>query len=338
MDFKVVLHDENASCNATAKYENKTVESEIKTSLDAYHILEKCICNYSIARKSISIDDISSLDQEQKATLFANFSDEDVGKKINASVFDRQLKSFHAEDVPLCASDDHVAGQWISELRKYWWSNEFVTVERAKFDQEYWSERLTGRRNNSLVKSDDELLKDLNGSDAYWGVASMMDLMPDSEYRMPFFISPDSDFNEEIRSNIFPDSQTSDLKTIVVVDSYPACDSEKVIREWTGDDKCRIVFLANDIRYRNSSGSKLEEKDLSENAKLVFDDRKKSEAHSRYIILMKKNGDMTVWNMDNSMNQFHLIDGKIETRTKMKFTPEPCIYDTELEKIVRGLK
>ena len=26
----------------------------------------------------------------------------------------------------------------------------------------------------------------------------MMDLMPDSEYRMPFFISPDSDFNEEI--------------------------------------------------------------------------------------------------------------------------------------------
>ena len=166
----------------------------------------------------------------------------------------------------------------------------------------------------------------------------MMDLMPDSEYRMPFFISSDSDFNEDIRRNIFSGEQMADLKKIVVVDSYPAHDSEKVIRNWIGDDSHRIIFLVNRSRYDSSTGNKLEDKDLSENADLVFDDRKKTEAHSRYLILVKKNNDMAVWNMDNSIGQFRLINGDVETRTKMKFTPEPCIYDKALEKIVRGLK
>ena len=96
-----------------------------------------------------------------------------------------------------------------------------------------------------------------------------------------------------------------------------------------------IIINADKV---NLTGNKLEDKDLSENAELVTDDRKKSEAHSRYLILVKKNNDMTVWNMDNSIGQFRLIKGDVETRTKMKFTPEPCIYDKELEKIVRGLK
>ena len=338
VDFKVVIEEEDVKCRVISKFEEKTIESDLDTKLDAQHILEKCIRNYSIPRKSIAVDDISKLDQEQKASLFANFSDSDVGDMINTTVFERPFKSFHAESIPLCASDNHVAEQWISDLRKYWWKDEFVTVKRAKFDQEYWSERLTGKKVKDLVKSDDELLVDLNGSDAYWGIASMMDLMPDSEYRMPFFISPDSDFNEEIRKNIFSEDQMVDLKKIIVVDSYPAHDSEKVIRKWTGDDSCRIIFLVNSSRYGYSSGNKLEDKDLSENAELVTDDRKKSEAHSRYLILVKKNNDMTVWNMDNSIGQFRLIKGDVETRTKMKFTPEPCIYDKELEKIVRGLK
>lgn len=338
VDFKVIIDEDDVRCKAITKFEGGAVETNVKTNLDVQHILEKCIRDYSILRKSIAVSDISLLDQEQKASLFANFSDDDIGKMINTDVFDKQLKSFHAEGIPLCASDEHVAEQWMTELRKYWWKNEFVTVKRAKFDQDYWSERLTGKKIKNLVKTDDELLEELNGSDAYWGVASMIDLMPDSEYRMPFFISPDSDYNEDIRRNIFSDEQMADLKKIVVVDPYPAQDSEKVLRNWIGDDNCRIIFLANSSRYDSSAGSKLEDKDLSENAELVTDDRKKAEAHSRYLILVKKNNDMTVWNMDNSIGQFRLINGKVETRTKMKFTPEPCIYDKALEKIVRGLK
>ena len=155
---------------------------------------------------------------------------------------------------------------------------------------------------------------------------------------MPFFITPDSDFSGEIRSNIFSDEQMSDLKKIVVVDSYPGSDSEQVIRKWIGNESLHIVFVVNGSRYDGSRGRKLEERDLSENAELIVDERKKSEAHSRYLILVKKNNEMTVWNMDNSIGQFHIIDDKVETRTKMKFTPEPCIYDKEVEKIVRGLK
>ncbi len=338
VDFRVIIEEDEVRCKAISKFDNGTIETDLDTKLDAQHILEKCIHNYSIPRKSIAVDDISKLDQEQKASLFANYSDDDVGGMINTTVFDRPFKSFHAEGIPLCASDNYVAEQWISDLRKYWWKDEFVTVKRAKFDQEYWSERLTGKKVKDLVKADDELLADLNGSDAYWGIASMIDLMPDSEYRMPFFISPDSDFNEEIRKNIFSEDQMVDLKKIIVVDSYPAYDSEEVIRAWTGDNSCRIIFLVNINRYDRSGGNRLEEKNLSENAELITDDRKKSEAHSRYLILVKKNNDMTVWNMDNSIGQFHLIKGVVETHTKMKFTPEPCIYDKELEKIVRGLK
>lgn len=338
VNFKVIIEEDEVECKAITKFEQRTVETEVKTQLDVQHILEKCIHDYSIPRKSIAISDISLLDQEQKASLFANFSDDDVGKIINTTVFDKPLKSFHAEGIPLCASDEHVAEQWIAELRKYWWKNEFVTMKRAKFDQDYWSVRLIGKKIKKLVKADDELLEELKDSDAYWGVASMMDLMPDSEYRMPFFISPDSDFNEDIRRNIFSGEQMADLKKIIVVDSYPAHDSEKVIRYWIGDDSYRIIFLVNISRYDGSAGNKLEDKDLSENAELVTEDRKKSEAHSRYLILMKKNNDMTVWNMDNSIGQFHLINGNVETRTKMKFTPEPCIYDKALEKIVRRLK
>ena len=338
IDFKVIIEEDEVSCKAVSKLQDASIETDLNTKLDAHHILENCIRGYSIQRKSIVIDDISKLDQDQKASLSIDFSDKDVGEMINKTVFDRQLKSFHAESIPLCASDDHVAEQWISDLRKYWWKNEFVTVKRAKIDQEYWSERLTGKKNKNLVKSDDELLADLNGSDAYWGVASMMDLMPGSEYRMPFFISSDSDFNEDIRRNIFSGEQMADLKKIIIVDSYPAHDSEKVIRKWIEDENLHITFLVNSSRYDSSNGNKLEDKDLSENAKLIMEERKKSEAHSRYLILVKKNNNMTVWNMDNSIGQFRLINGNVETHTKMKFTPEPCIYDKELDKIVRGLK
>ena len=338
VDFKVIAEEDHVGCKAITKFKQGVVETDVKTQLDVQHILEKCIRDYSIPRKSIAISDISLLDQEQKASLFANFSDEDIGKMINPIVFDKQLKSFHAEGIPLCASDEHVAELWIAELRKYWWKNEFVTVKRAKFDQDYWSERLTGEKIKKLVKAEEELLEELNGSDAYWGVASMMDLMPDSEYRMPFFISPDSDYNEDIRKNIFSSEQMTDLKKIIVVDPYPAHDSEKVIRNWIGDENHRIIFLVNSSRYDSSAGNKLENRDLSENAALIIDDRKKSEAHSRYLILVTKNNDMTVWNMDNSIGQFRLINGNVETRAKMKFTPEPCIYDKALEKIVKELK
>lgn len=338
VEFRVISEDEEVKCKVTSKIDSKSIVTDVEPTMDIHHLLEKCLRNYSIPRKAIVIEDLSLLDAEQSATLSANFSEKDIGRMVSSDIFDRPFKSFHSENIPLCASDERIAGQWMSELRKYWWKDEFVSVKRAKFDQEYWSERIMGKNLKGLVKADDELLSELSGSDAYWGVASMIDLMPDSEYRMPFFITPDSDFSGEIRSNIFSDEQMSDLKKIVVVDSYPGSDSEQVIRKWIGNESLHIVFVVNGSRYDGSRGRKLEERDLSENAELIVDERKKSEAHSRYLILVKKNNEMTVWNMDNSIGQFHIIDDKVETRTKMKFTPEPCIYDKEVEKIVRGLK
>lgn len=338
VDFSVVIHDDEVSCAAKSKLDGTTVTTVMHTDMDAPHILVECIPGYSVSKKSIEVVDISKLDQDRKITLSADYSDEDIGNAVNRSVFDRPLKSFRAEKIPLCAADARVAEKWIAELRNHWWKNEFVTMERAKIDQEYWSERLIGKRDNTLVKINDELLKELKNTDAYWSVASMIDLMPEAEYRIPFFISSDSDFNAEICRNIFSGEQTTALKRIVIVDNYPAPDSEKVIRQWTGNRNVEIRFLVNRNRYDSSKGQKLENRHLSENAKLDFDERKKSEAHSRYIILVKTGGDMTVWNMDNSIGQFRWRNGRVETNTKMKFTPEPFLYDKELEKIVRELK
>lgn len=336
-DFKVIINDEDVKCEAISKFDDSTVKTDIETKLDVNHILEGCISNYSIPRKSILVDDISVLDEEQKASLFASFSNEDIGDMVSTTVFDRPFKSFHAEYVPLSASDIHVAEQWISELRKYWWANEFVDAKRAKFDQEYWSERLTGKKNKNLVISDEGLLEELYDSDAYWGVASMMDLMPDSEYRMQFFVSPNTDYNEDIRNNIFSETNTANLKKIIAVDPYPGRDSEKILRRWADDKTCKIVFLANKSRYE-SGGNLLEKGDLSENAELILDNRVKGEAHSRYLILENDDKELMIWNMDCSLGQFKMMGNKIINTTKALFTPHPFFYDKELEKIVKGLE
>ena len=332
----VKVDDGSVVCVVKENFKGTSIEHEFHCKKDGQHILQDCINGYSVERSAMVIKNLADLTDEEISNICKDLTDADLGNLVNKAAYGKQIQSFRSENLALCAADKHIAEEWMDRLRVLRWEERFVSPEMAKSDQEYWSERLLGDKEHDLILRDDQLLDKLRGTPSYWGVASMIDLMPDASVRQNIFISPDSPYNEDITEKMFSPSVVNELQALVIVDGYPGKDSEEVLRYWTRREDLKIIFLANKTRYENSRGAKMTEKDLSSHARLKLDNGEKSESHSRYYFLVKKNGDIEAWNVDSSINQFHMKDGKPYTNSKMKFSPDPCIYDVELEKKVRG--
>ena len=331
------IDGDDVGCKVHPDNDDSTnADIEVLTDLSPNSILSELIPDYHIGSHSIQISDFSNLDEKSRTELFINLNKQDIGGRVNADFFDSRVTDVKIENLPLRASDATVAARWMSELRRYWWKDEFVDVERARIDQEYWSVKLLGMKEPELIIEGDELLKELQDSDAFWGVASMLDLMPDSDMRTPFYISEDDDYNDRIVQRIFSDINYKNLKRIVLIDSYPGRGAESILRSWMKNDSVEIVFLVNSQRYTESN-NRLESKDLRTNSRIVMNDMDKKKAHSRFIVFVDRHDEFTIWNVDNSLSSFKYEDGKVTTTASMKFTPESYFNDKELEKIVRGL-
>lgn len=333
----LTVDNEIVLCDIQPKFDDDdSSKIDVATSISPSLILREIIPDYHIGSRAIEISDFSGLDEKAQMEVSVDLDKKDIGKLVSSDFFDRQIVDVKIENLPLRASDDNVATRWISELRRYWWKDEFVDVEQARIDQEYWSEKLLGSKRNNLILEGDELLKELQDSDAFWGVASMMDLMPDSAIRVPFYISGQDDYNDIITRMVFSDIDYKNLKRVVLVDSYPGKYAETVLRKWMKNDDVEIVFLVNDKRY-NESNNKLERSNLKTNSRIEINHMEKKKAHSRFIIFIDKDDKLTIWNVDNSMSSFYVKNDKVMTEASMEFTPKSQLNDKDLEKIVRGL-
>ena len=333
-EMRLSLDDDSVGCKLKL---GDNIEADVEVNVSSDELMHELINDYDEKRKAVIVRDLNLLTPEQKKEMNLSIQDSDQGW-TSTNLYGRPLRSVRVDNLSLCTDDKLTAEKWISELRIAWWKNGFVTVDQARIDQEYWSEKLLGEKTKNLVKEGDELLISLNNSPAYWSVAAMRDLMPDRNYPVPFHISSKKNYNRLIMENVFPKKVTDELVKVIMVDPYPGHQSEKVLRYWmNGDEATEIIFLIN--RARSAMGGKalLSKSDLSSHARIEYDGRSKENAHSRNLILVLRDNRLKIWNIDNSIGQFNMVDGEVVTKASMKFTPEARIGEDELDKILEGL-
>ena len=335
VDDLLELNDDGVKCSVDVPVDGvDTIPFETNVKPDK--IISEVIRDYDVGRGAVVIKDLSSIGDEEIKTLTM-----DVDARTNTGfntgqLMNMQVMKLRVVGLPLCASDEYVADKWMDELRERNWGSDFVSVEQAKTDQEYWSEKLLGRVEDGLILRDEDLLANLDGKEAFWGVAAMMDLIPEHGYRKPFYITPDSDILKEMRKNIFTDGIMSNLRNCVLVDSYVKPDSHEVLRKFMGRDDIPITYIMNHQRNRDGKGNLLRKEDREpDGVNIVWDPRDKSQAHSRYMILIENNGTQHVWNPDNSINNFRIKDGKVVTRGKIEYRPKSKLQDEYLEDKVK---
>ena len=333
------LNDDMVKCSVDVPVEG-VYPIPFETNVKPDKIMSEAIKDYDAGRNAVVIKDLSSIGDEEIKTLVMDV-DATNNKEFNTGhLMNMEITKLRVTGLSLCASDEYIAEKWMDELRERNWGSDFVSVEQAKTDQEYWSEKLLGRVEEKLILRDEELLENLNGKEAFWGVAAMMDLIPEHGYRKPFYITPTSDFLGEMRKNIFTDSIMPNLKHLVLVDSYVSPESYKVLRKFMGRDDIPITYIMNQQRNRDAKGSHILRKEdrKPDGVNVIWDARDKSLAHSRYMILVENNGIQHIWNPDNSINNFRIKDDKIVTNANIEYRPKSKLQDRYLEDAIKVIR
>ncbi len=328
---RLELSDDGVNCSVIVPIEG-VEDVPFETVIGPEKILAEVIKDYDVSRNAVVIKDLSTIGDEEISTLSM-----DVDANRNAGFNTRHLMNMEVtglrvNGLSLCAPDIHVAEKWMDELRERNWGHDFVTVEQAKTDQEYWSEKLLGKVEGDLILGDEDLLDNLSGKEAFWGVAAMMDLIPEHGYRKPFYITSTSDIQTIMKKNIFTDSLMSDLRCVVLVDSYIRPDSHEVLRRFMGRTDVPILYIMNTERANSAKGDLLRKNSKEpEGVRIIWDNRDKKQAHSRYIILIENNGERHIWNPDNSINNFKMKGDKVVNIGEAEYRPKSKIQDEYVE-------
>ncbi len=335
---RIEVDDDKVLCSVII-HDADVPDVPYETNISPEKIIAGVVRGYDVSRNAVVIDDLNKLGDEEIRTLSMDIEgDRNQGFNTN-QLMKMEITDLRVTGLPLCARDEFVAEKWMDELRERNWGRNFVSVEDAKADQEYWSTRLLGEVRSEFILTDEELLENLEGKEAFWGVAAMMDLVPDHGYRNTFYITPDSDIKMEMTRNIFNESVLSDLKHVVVVDPYIAPDSHKVLYELMGRKDIGITYVINNMRNRSTKGRVLRKEDvIPDGVKVIWDPRNKNEAHSRWIILLKKDGSYQVWGPDNSMNSYKMVGDRITTNAHIRYHPISRLRDKYIENVLEGIQ
>lgn len=335
---RIELDDDKASCSVIV-HDGGVPDIPYETNIGPEKIIAGVIKGYDVSKNAVVIDDLTVLGDEEIKTLSMDVDGSKNSEFNNGQFMKMEITDLTVLGIPLCARDEYVAEKWMDELRERNWGRNFVSVEDAKADQEYWSTKLLGEVRPELILRDEELLENLDGKEAFWGVAAMMDLVPDHRYRNMFYIKPTSDIKKEMTENIFTEDVVSNLKHIVIVDPYIAPDSHEMLYEIIGRRDVPITYIINNMRNRNTKGRVLRKEDIiPEGVRVIWDPRDKNEAHSRWIILIENDGTRYIWGPDNSMNSYKMVGDKITTKACIRYHPISKLDDKYIEDKLGGIQ